>query len=117
METTTIPHPVATPTVAAPSPPPPAPSRSGRVLLPRSERPVGFFDLTLPELEGRLRDAGQPTYRAHQLFGWVYRLLATDYATMTDLPVALRAELAESLPLSTLTPVRELTADGGETVK
>jgi 23S rRNA (adenine2503-C2)-methyltransferase len=83
----------------------------------RGDRPVGLYDLTLPELEERLAALGAPAYRARQLFAGAYRRLATDYAELTDLPAALRAELAASLPPTTLAPVREVEADDGETVK
>ncbi|MBA3413708.1 MAG: 23S rRNA (adenine(2503)-C(2))-methyltransferase RlmN [Chloroflexia bacterium] len=84
---------------------------------PRAERPSGLHDLTLPELEARLLDRGLPAYRARQIWGWVYRQLAPDYAAMTTLPAALRADLAAALPISTLETVRVLAADDGETLK
>ncbi|HEU0114989.1 MAG TPA: 23S rRNA (adenine(2503)-C(2))-methyltransferase RlmN, partial [Thermomicrobiales bacterium] len=84
---------------------------------PRAERPRGLCDLTLAELEARLEAMGEPRYRARQLFNWVYRQFAADYAAMTNLPASLRERLAASLPLSTLTPIRQLSADRGETVK
>lgn len=90
---------------------------SPRSAKPRPTRPLGLSDLTLEELTGRLRNAGQPAFRARQLFEWTYKHLAPDYAAMTPLPISLRAELAASLPVSTLTPVRELSADAGETRK
>jgi 23S rRNA (adenine2503-C2)-methyltransferase len=83
----------------------------------RAERPRGLADLTLGELETRLREWGEPAYRARQIFNWAYRHLAADYAAMTNLPAALRERLAEALPFSTLTVVRQLTADRGETIK
>ncbi len=95
-----------------------APAGAGlRLSLPRARRPRGLYDLTLVELEERLREMGQPAYRARQLFEWAYQHLVADYGAMTTLPAALRAELAVGLPLATLTPVRELSADAGETVK
>ena len=104
------------PDAGSEAPPRSRPAPIGRG-LPRAERPLGFFDLSLPEVEERLRAAGQPAYRARQLYGWAYRRLAPDYEGMGNLPAALRRELAETLPFSTLTPVRELSADGGETIK
>ncbi|HET7034222.1 MAG TPA: 23S rRNA (adenine(2503)-C(2))-methyltransferase RlmN [Thermomicrobiaceae bacterium] len=83
----------------------------------RAERPVTLYDLTLAELETRLGELGVPRYRARQLYHWAYQQLAPDYAAMTVLPKALRAELAERLPFSQLTPVRQLVSDDGETVK
>jgi len=109
METTVLPTAAQTPPAPPVAPPRPA--------LRRAARPLGLHDLTLPELEERLRSMGQPAYRARQLVEWAYKHLAADYAAMTTLPASLRIALAESLPLSTLTPVRELSADGGETLK
>ena len=88
-----------------------------RPLVPRRARPISLYDLTLADLAERVTDLGVPAYRATQLAEWAYRHQATDYAAMTNLPSALRAQLAETLPLSTLTPVREQIADGGETIK
>ena len=93
----------------------PAAARPARI--PRAERPLGLYDATLEELEERLRSAGEAAYRARQLYGWAYKRLAADYGAMTNLPVALRARLTASLPLSTLSPVREIEADAGETIK
>ncbi|MCC6313783.1 MAG: 23S rRNA (adenine(2503)-C(2))-methyltransferase RlmN [Thermomicrobiales bacterium] len=94
-----------------------APPVTARRIAPRSARPVGLYDLTLPELEARLRNWGAAPYRARQIWNWVYVQLAPDYAAMTNLPKDLRATLTAQLPLSTLRPLRELTADAGETVK
>jgi 23S rRNA (adenine2503-C2)-methyltransferase len=89
------------------------PSRPAR----RADRPVSFYDLPLDELEARLREAGQPAYRARQLYDWAYAKLAPDYAAMTNIPAPLRAELGETLPLTAMTPLRELVTDDGETIK
>ena len=83
----------------------------------RAARPVTLHDLTLPELEERLAELGAPRYRARQIYHWAYQQLASDYAEMTVLPKPLRAELAEQLPFSQLTLVRQVVADDGETVK
>ncbi len=88
-----------------------------RPRLSRRERPISCYDLTLPELEERVRAAGVPAYRGRQIFAWLYRHLAPGYGLMTNLPTGLRAELAGSLPLSPLAPVREAEADDGETIK
>lgn len=95
----------------------PRPQLAVRRPVPRANRPTSLYDLTLPELEERLRGRSVPAYRARQLYGWAYHQLAVDYPAMTSLPAALRDELAAELPLATLTPVRELATDGGDTVK
>jgi 23S rRNA (adenine2503-C2)-methyltransferase len=96
---------------------PPTPTRPVRSAVPRRDRPVSLQDLTLSELEDRLTALGQPAYRARQLFDWTYKRLVSDYEEMTSLPAALRQELASSLPVTTMQPVREIASDGGETIK
>lgn len=71
------------------------------------------MDLTL--LEQMLADAGEPAFRARQVWSWAARG-AAGYEAMTDVPAALRARLAEELPYSTLTLVEEAHARDG-TVK
>jgi 23S rRNA (adenine2503-C2)-methyltransferase len=83
----------------------------------RRDRPRGLYDLTLPELEARVEELGYPAYRARQVWGWAYRQLARDYAEMTNIPAALRDALTTAVPMTTLAPVRTLTADDGETIK
>jgi 23S rRNA (adenine2503-C2)-methyltransferase len=59
--------------------------------------------------------AGQPSYRAGQIWEWAARG-APGYAAMTNVPAALRAELAAELPFSTLAVQNEQTSRDG-TVK
>ncbi|MDX6691428.1 MAG: rRNA (adenine2503-C2)-methyltransferase [Solirubrobacteraceae bacterium] len=66
-------------------------------------------------LETVLADAGEPPFRARQVWAWAARG-ATGYEHMTDVPAALRAQLEEHVPLSTLTLVDEAHARDG-TVK
>ena len=85
--------------------------------LSRRIRPRGLYDLTLAELETRITGLGHPAYRARQIWHWAYRQLARDYAAMRNISATLRDELAADLPLTTLEPVRTVTADDGETIK
>jgi 23S rRNA (adenine2503-C2)-methyltransferase len=88
-----------------------------RAVPARAARPRGAYDLTLHELETRVLDLGFPVYRARQVWGWAYRQYVNEYVEMTNIPAALRNALAEQSPISLLEPVRDLTADGGETIK
>jgi 23S rRNA (adenine2503-C2)-methyltransferase len=88
------------------------PPRRGRANAPQT-----FYDLNLDELTEYLREHGYPAYRARQLYHWAYQQLAASYDEMTVLPKALRSELADTLPLTHLEPVRELEADCGDTLK
>jgi 23S rRNA (adenine2503-C2)-methyltransferase len=74
---------------------------------------VSAMDLEL--LSERLRSAGEPRFRAGQVWAWTARG-AAGYDAMTDLPVGLRARLAEEVPFSSLTLEDEAHARDG-TVK
>jgi 23S rRNA (adenine2503-C2)-methyltransferase len=71
------------------------------------------MDLAL--LDETLSAAGEPAFRARQVWSWTARG-ASGYAEMTDLPAALRARLADAVPFSSLELVREARASDG-TVK
>jgi 23S rRNA (adenine2503-C2)-methyltransferase len=71
------------------------------------------MDLAL--LERTLVERGEPAFRARQVWEWTSRGISS-YAGMTTLPKALRAELDESVPFSTLELVAERESRDG-TVK
>ena len=66
-------------------------------------------------LDETLAAAGQPPYRARQVWSWAARGV-TGYDVMTDLPAALRERLAADVPFSSLAVTREAHASDG-TVK
>jgi 23S rRNA (adenine2503-C2)-methyltransferase len=70
-------------------------------------------DLAL--LEQTLRERGEPAFRARQVWEWTARG-ASGYAAMTNLPRALRDELAGAVPFSTLSVEAERESRDG-TVK
>jgi 23S rRNA (adenine2503-C2)-methyltransferase len=74
---------------------------------------VSRVDLAL--LRKRLQAAGEPDYRAAQIWEWAARGVA-DYAEMTNVPVVLRERLQHEVPFSTLTLEQEAHARDG-TVK
>jgi 23S rRNA (adenine2503-C2)-methyltransferase len=71
------------------------------------------MDLEL--LSERLERAGEPRFRTGQVWAWTARG-AEGYDAMTDLPLALRARLADEVPFSSLTLENEAHARDG-TVK
>ena len=71
------------------------------------------MDLAL--LDRTLADAGQPAFRARQVWSWAARG-AAGYDAMTDVPAALRERLAEEVPFSTLDLVHQAESRDG-TVK
>ena len=71
------------------------------------------MDLDL--LDRALRDLGQPSFRAEQIWRW-HAQGAAGFEDMTNLPMTLRASLNETVPFSSLTLQREARARDG-TVK
>ncbi|HVL95001.1 MAG TPA: 23S rRNA (adenine(2503)-C(2))-methyltransferase RlmN [Solirubrobacteraceae bacterium] len=68
------------------------------------------MDLAL--LEQTLAAAGQPAFRARQVWRWTSSG-ARSYAEMTDLPAGLRAQLEEHVPFSSLEARRDQEARDG----
>jgi 23S rRNA (adenine2503-C2)-methyltransferase len=66
-------------------------------------------------LEQTLADRGEPAFRARQVWEWAARGV-TGYEAMTNVPAALRTELADAVPFSSLTVADEAHAADG-TVK
>ena len=71
--------------------------------------------MDLPRLDETLAAAGEPAFRARQVWRWTAGG-AAGYSEMTDVPAAVRERLAAELPYSTLELVREAHAKDG-TVK
>lgn len=98
-------------------------ARQGRTLslqmkAPRRGKPPRHWaDLAPDERRGAVTEAGLPGFRASQLDKHYYGAAETDPSTWTDLPAGLRGNVAEAFFPALLTPVRELSADAGTTLK
>lgn len=79
--------------------------------------PAHLADLGLEARRAVMAGLGEPTYRAGQLSAHYFGRLVRDPAKMTDLPAAARERIAGALLPTLLTPVQELTCDGGATRK
>src|SRR5437773_6212142 len=64
--------------------------------------------LLLSELQEKLREFAEPSYRAGQIMNWLYEKRASGFEEISDLPQALRARLAEHFSVSKLHVVRVL---------
>jgi 23S rRNA (adenine2503-C2)-methyltransferase len=74
---------------------------------------IFLFDLTHDQLRELLVSWGEASYRADQIWGWLYRSLATNFQEMTNLPKGLRERLSEAALLQTMKPLEErVSADG-----
>ncbi len=60
-----------------------------------SLKKTDLLSLKLPQLQQWLVERGEPSFRAKQLFSWLYQRLVTDFSAMTNLPQSLRSQLAQ----------------------
>ena len=89
--------------------PPPTPTYA-----PRADN---FFGLSHARLTERLVSEGLESYRADQVFGWVYQKRVRDTARMTNLPTGLRARLADVCPIALPCTASVLASRDGDTHK
>ena len=73
--------------------------------------------LYLEELTEKLKEMGQPAFRAKQIFEWPHEKLVENYEEMTNLSKELREKLKKTYPLVTLKVVDALRSRSDETVK
>jgi 23S rRNA (adenine2503-C2)-methyltransferase len=90
-------------------------------MMSRTELPLnapaaprrGLLELSRDELTSWLNDCGQPPMRARQLERWIVAGRVTDFAHMTDLPRALRENLAaDFVPLASMVERHLVSSDG-----
>ncbi len=75
---------------------------------------MNLLDLSFEELAELLSARGEPSYRARQLWGWLWGRLAESFAEMTDLPLPLRRGLFESCVIESAVPgPRQRESDEG----
>jgi 23S rRNA (adenine2503-C2)-methyltransferase len=69
---------------------------------------IDIKSLHFDELQAKLEELAQPSYRAGQIADWLYQKRASSFDEMTDLPQTLRAQLAENLTFGKIDIVRVL---------
>ncbi|GAB3622057.1 23S rRNA (adenine(2503)-C(2))-methyltransferase RlmN [Mariniluteicoccus endophyticus] len=83
----------------------------------RGKPPRHWADLEPADRTAALTDAGLPPFRAKQLSKHYFERFTTDPVDWTDIPAAMRDQLAQTLFPKLLDPVRTLACDGDTTVK
>ncbi|WP_191499092.1 23S rRNA (adenine(2503)-C(2))-methyltransferase RlmN [Mycobacterium simulans] len=83
----------------------------------RAKPPRHLADLDAAGRVSAVAELGLPAFRANQLAHQYYGRLIADPRLMTDLPAALRAQIAEAMFPNLLVAVREVTCDAGQTRK
>ena len=81
--------------------------------MQRSNRVHDIRKLTLEEAQELMEELGQPSFRAKQLYEWVHTKNVCSFSEMTNLPKALREQLAAaySIPVPTEV-VKQVSKDG-----
>ena len=68
-----------------------------------------LYDFTLKELMDEIK----PSFRAKQIYGWIYHQYADDFDAMKNIPKALKSELANKFVVNPLTIAnKEESTDG-----
>lgn len=73
-----------------------------------SNAKIDIRSLQFGELEDKVREFGEPLYRARQIADWLYQRRVQSFDEMTDLPQAFRNRLAEQFDFSRIEIVRVL---------
>lgn len=69
--------------------------------------------LTVDELKAKMVEMGQPAFKGHQLFRWIYCEKVYDFDQMTDIKKSFREELKKKFYFPTLTvAVKQVSSDG-----
>jgi 23S rRNA (adenine2503-C2)-methyltransferase len=79
--------------------------------------PIYLYDLSLPTLQSLLKNWGEPSYRARQLWEWLYVHLADSFDQMTNLPLPLRERLTKETTIGAPQVVDTVKSSDGETRK
>lgn len=83
----------------------------------RSMPPKHFADYTKDERVEILKELGLPKFRDNQIARHYYGRFETDPELMTDLPESVRTVVGDKLFPQLMSPVRETSADDGQTQK
>lgn len=72
-----------------------------------------IYSLRLPELRAWLEEHGEKSFRAKQIYDWLYKKRVTSFDDMTNVSKGLREKLANTFTMTTLnTLVQQTSSDG-----
>ncbi|HLX56050.1 MAG TPA: 23S rRNA (adenine(2503)-C(2))-methyltransferase RlmN [Ktedonobacteraceae bacterium] len=60
-----------------------------------SKKKIDLLGLTLPQMQQWLVERGEASFRAKQIYQWLFQRYVSDFSAMTNLPLALREKLAQ----------------------
>jgi len=76
-----------------------------------------IYDLDFSNILDLVRSAGEPEYRASQIWSGVYKNLWKDLGQFKTLPARMRQELSNRFDFQPLEPIQEFSSTDGMTVK
>ncbi len=83
----------------------------------QAQKKTDLLTLSLPQLQQWLKERDVAPFRAKQIYNWLYRQLATDFAAMTNLPQALRNTLTEEASIGPMIVKSEMHSKDDRTRK
>ena len=89
----------------------------GEMDSPSPPNASSLLDLERAQLRSMLGEWGEPTYRAEQIWGWLYKRFEPDVQGMANLPAGLRGRLAQHMRVTPLSLVTGLTSRDHQTEK
>ena len=78
---------------------------------------TNLYDLDFEQLTTFVKEAGQPKFRAQQIWEWLYKKYALSVDEMTNLPKAMRASLETAVTINTGKVVANLKSNDRRTKK
>ena len=76
-----------------------------------------IYDLSYSELEERMKQLGQPSFRSKQIWTAIYQTFRTSPHEITTLPKDFRERMEENFSFQALTPIRAIESEDGRTIK
>lgn len=78
---------------------------------------MNIYDLSLEELRRLVEDMGEPSFRAQQIWRWLYGSLASSFEAMTNLPMPLRHKMDDMVDFDVLRLASRVQSEDGRTTK
>jgi 23S rRNA (adenine2503-C2)-methyltransferase len=78
---------------------------------------VNIYDLDFATLTHLVQDRGYPSYRAEQIWRWLYHHYVADFDEMTNLPSVMRKDLAEYTQILNYEAISSQTSADEQTIK
>ncbi len=76
-----------------------------------------ILSMSYEELQSAVKDLGEPSFRAKQIYGWLHQSCVTSFDEMTNLSKALRQKLNDNFVIFTVSIEKKLISEYDDTQK